>query len=48
MLITSTVEICIQQLDRLEEMVLPRSQLCYRGLGSRNSVRLSVCHTRAL
>jgi len=38
MLITSTVEICIQHLGRVEEMVFAAR----RGLGSGNSVRLSV------
>jgi len=43
MLITSTIEICIQQLGRVEENGFYRAmQLCERDLGSRNSVRLSV------
>jgi len=50
MLITSTVEICIQQLGRVEEMVFT----VWRSYASAVlgvvilSVRLSVCHTRAL
>jgi len=46
MLITSTVDICIQQLDRVEEMVLT-TQHSYAStvLGV---IILSVCHTLAL
>ena len=54
MLITSTVEICIQQLGRVEEMVF-NARRSYASavlevviLDVRPSVRLSVCHTRAL
>jgi len=54
MLITSTVEICIQQLDRVEEMVFTaRRNYASAVLGVVilsvcSLVRLSVCHTRAL
>jgi len=54
MLITSTVEICIQQLGRVEEMVFTaRRSYASAVLGVVilsvcPSVRLSVCHTRAL
>jgi len=54
-LITSTVEICIQQLGRVEEMVFTaRRNYDSAVLGVvilssvRPSVRLSVCYTRAL
>jgi len=54
MLITSTVDICIQQLGRVEEMVFT-ARLSYASevlgvviLSVCPSVRLSVCHTRAL
>jgi len=50
-LITSTVNICIQHLGRVEEMVFAARRSyasAVFGLGSRNSVRLSVRHTRAL
>jgi len=54
MLITSTVEICIQQLGRVEEIVLPHDAAvsgdnnnnsyasAVLGVVTRNSVRLSV------
>ena len=46
MLITSTVEICIQQLGRVEEIVFAeRRSYVIAVLGV---VILSVCHTRAL
>jgi len=46
MLITSTVEICLQQLGRVEEMVFTaRHTYASAVLGV---VILSVCHTRAL
>jgi len=46
MLITSTVEICIQQLGRVEEMVFTvRHSYASAVLGV---VILSICHTRAL
>jgi len=46
MLITSTIEICIQQLGRVEEMVFTaRCSYASMVLGV---VILSVCHTRAL
>jgi len=54
MLITSTVEICIQHLCRVEEMVFAaRRSYASAVLGVVilsvcPSVRLSVCHTRAL
>jgi len=54
MLITSTVEICIQQLGRVEEMVFTvrrsydSAVLGVVLLSVCPSVRLSVCHTRAL
>jgi len=54
MLITSTVEICIQHLGRVEEMVFSaRRSYASAVLGVVilsvcPSVRLSVCHTRAL
>ena len=54
MLITSTVEICIQQLGRVEEMVFTaRRRYASAVLGVvilsvRPSVHLSVCHMRAL
>ena len=54
MLITSTVEICIQQLGREEEMVLTaRRSYASAVLGVVilsvcPSVRLSVCYTRTL
>jgi len=53
-LITSTVEICIQQLGRIEEMVsAARRSYASAVLGvvmlfACPSVRLSVCYTRAL
>jgi len=53
-LITSTVEICIQQLGRVEEMVFT-AQRSYTSavlgvltLSVCPSVRLSICHARAL
>ena len=54
MLITSTVEICIQHLGRVEEMVFAaRRSYASTVLGVVILsvclfVRLSVCHTRAL
>jgi len=46
MLITPTIEICIQQLGRVEEMVFTtRRSYASAVLGV---VILSVCHTRAL
>jgi len=46
MLITSTIEICIQQLGRVEEMVFTaRHSYASVVLGV---IILSVCHTRAL
>jgi len=47
-LITSTVEICIQQLGRVEEMVFTaRRSYASAVLGVVIlSVRLNVCHTR--
>jgi len=46
MLITSTVEICIQHLDQVEEMVFAaRRSYAKAVLGI---IILSVCHTRAL
>jgi len=49
MFITSTVEICIQQPGCVEEMFYHATQLCYRGVGSCNSVRLSARpHVRLL
>jgi len=54
MLITSTVEICIQHLDRVEEMVFAaRRSYASTVLGVVilsvcPSVRLSVCHMHAL
>jgi len=54
MLITSTVEICIQHLGRVEEMVfIARRSYASAVLGVVilsvcHSVRLSVCYTRAL
>ena len=54
MLITSTVEICIQQLGWVEEMVFAMWHSCASTvlgvviLSICLSVRLSVCHTRAL
>jgi len=54
MLITSTVEICIQQLGRVEEMVFTELRSYASAvlgvviLSVCPSVRLSVCHTRAL
>jgi len=54
MLITSTVEICIQQLGRVEEMVFTarrNNASAVMGvviLTVYPSVHLSVCHTRAL
>jgi len=54
MLITSAVDICIQHLGRVEEMVFAaRRSYASAVLGVViltvfPSVRLSVCHTRAL
>jgi len=54
MLITSAVEICIQQLGRVEEIVfVARHSYASAVLGVVSlsvcpSVRLSVCYTRAL
>jgi len=54
MLITSTVEICIQQLGPVEEMVFTARRTYVSAvlgvviLSDCPSVRLSVCHTRAL
>jgi len=54
MSIISTVDICIQQLGRVEEMVFaagrsyPSAVLGVVILSVCPSVRLSVCHTRAL
>jgi len=50
MLITSTVQICIQQLGRVEEMVFAACR-SYASVALGVvilSVHLSVCHTRAL
>ena len=46
MLITSTVEICIQHLGRVEEMVF--AARCSYASAVLGVVILSVCHTRAL
>jgi len=54
MLITSIVEICIQQLGRVEEMIFTARRSYTRAvlgvviLSVCSSVRLSVRHTRAL
>jgi len=54
MLITPTVEICIQQLGRVEEMVFAARRSYASAvfgvviLSVCPSVRLSVCHTSAL
>ena len=54
MLITSIVEICIQQLGRVEEMVLTARRSYASAvlevviLSVCPTVRLSVCQTRAL
>jgi len=55
MLITSTVQICIQQLGPVEEMVFFTARGSYASavlgvviLSVCSSVRLPVCHTRAL
>jgi len=54
MLITSTVEICVQQLGRVEEMVFTERRSYASAvlgvviLSVCPSVRLSVCQTRAV
>ena len=46
MLITATVEICIQQLGRAEEMAFT-ARRSYASAVVLGVVILSVCHTRA-